>query len=59
LQRVSRLCDFANWCRYLFVAWLIIGLPSMVVGYGFGGGELVGGFEDALSHSAIFVTFSP
>jgi hypothetical protein len=31
--------SWAIWYRNLFVAWLVIGLPSLVIGYGFSGGD--------------------
>jgi hypothetical protein len=31
--------DWAVWYRKLFTAWLAIGLPSLVIGYGFSGGD--------------------
>ena len=31
--------SWAIWYRNLFFAWLLIGLPSLVIGYGFSGGE--------------------
>jgi len=32
--------SWATWYRNLFVAWAILGLPSIVIGYGMGGGDL-------------------
>jgi hypothetical protein len=32
--------SWATWYRNLFVAWVILGLPSVVIGYGMGGGDL-------------------
>ena len=32
--------DWAIWYRNLVVAWVVIGLPSVVIGYGMGGGDL-------------------
>lgn len=32
--------DWAIWYRKLFIAWLVLGLPSLVIGYGMSGGHL-------------------
>jgi hypothetical protein len=32
--------SWATWYRNLFVAWVILGLPSIVIGYGMGGCDL-------------------
>ena len=32
--------DWAIWYRNLFIAWLVLGLPSIVIGYGISGGGL-------------------
>ena len=39
---------WAIWYRNLFFAWLVIGLPSLVVGYGFSGGRFMLPSNDAL-----------
>jgi len=30
---------WAPWYRVLVIAWFLIGLPGLVIGYGFSGGE--------------------
>jgi hypothetical protein len=32
--------NWAAWYRYLVVVWFVIGVPSLVIGYGFSGGDL-------------------
>jgi len=32
--------SWAKWYRILLLSWLVIGLPGLVVGYGFSGGDL-------------------
>ena len=31
--------DWAIWYRNLFIVWLVLGLPSLVIGYGMSGGQ--------------------
>ena len=43
--------EWTDWYRNLIIAWVVIGLPSVVIGYGMAGGvfEIPGREADLLS----------
>jgi hypothetical protein len=41
--------SWAIWYRNLFIAWIVIGLPGLVIGYGFSGGDIEVPTGDVLS----------
>jgi hypothetical protein len=55
--------SWAIWYRNLFLAWVVIGLPSLDMGYGFSGGDLEVPTDDVLSFiswaAVVFFLLSP
>ena len=49
--------SWAIWYRTLLVVWGLFGLPSLVIGYGFSGGDLKVPTSDFVSFAAWLLLF--